>query len=704
MASRAPTRDIGHLDVDYGLWLGELLEIIPDLIWPRSVETYSRMRFDPQLTGVLSSYTLPIRRATWAVDPAGCRDEVVQIVADDLGLPILGVDEKPGPARRRGVRWAEHLRLALLSLTFGFMPFERRYEIRKGQARLVNLGERMPHTVSDIKLTRDGNVESISQDTIASAPIPAERLVWYVHEREGSNWAGRSTMRAAYGPWLLKHEIWRVHATSLRRFGMGIPNVEAPAGGTPAQVQEAQRLASAMRVGDTSGIGLPPGFKVAISGMTGTVPDALAFIHYLDQQMSRQALAGLMDLGDTSNGSRALGESFLDLFLLSLQAIADQVADVATSGHTGMPGIVTNLVDLNWGEDEAAPKVVATDVGTRNEATAQALQLLISSGAITPDPELEAFVRQGWRLPEKSKDVPPPAPAPAPALPPGTPPPAPAPAPAPAQARRRSSPAPARRQRARAAKPDHRRQMTLDEAQTGVDPDAIQSLWEQALEALLAAWDAISQAWRDALAKLVKAAVDDGDLPALAHMDLDSTDADQLLTDAMVALAEASAQQMADEAATQQVEVEPPPVDEDHLGGISAALAMLLAGWLAGAAAREALRLAVPGADGGQVAAAVTGHLEGLSDGFLAEQLGGALSTAQMSGRFAVLEAAPTAQYSALEVLDSNTCAQCAEIDGTAFNDLAAAEAAYASGGYIDCQGRLRCRGTVIALWNQEDP
>jgi hypothetical protein len=147
--------------------------------------------------------------------------------------------------------------------------------------------------------------------------------------------------------------------------------------------------------------------------------------------MSRQALAGLMDLGDTSNRSRALGQSFLDLFLLSLQTIADEVADVATSGQPGMPGIVTNLVDLNWGEDEPAPKVVAIDVGTRQEVTAEALQMLISAGAIAPDPDLEAFVRQRLRLPERPADAPaPPSPKPS----------SPAPSPSTARPRRRGSP------------------------------------------------------------------------------------------------------------------------------------------------------------------------------------------------------------------------------------------------------------------------
>ena len=580
MAS-APTRDIGHLDAHYGLWLGEFLELIPDLIWPNSVQTYARMRHDPQLTGVLSAYTLPIRRATWAIDPAGCRDEVVALVADDLGLPILGADAEPGPARRRGVRWADHLRLALLSLTYGFSVFERRYEIQEGRARLASLGERMPHTIGAINLNRDGTIASIQQDIApASRPIPADRLAWYVHEREGANWAGRSIMRASYGPWLLKHEMWRVHATSIRRFGMGVPNVEAPPGAIPAQVAEAQRLASAMRVGDQAGVGLPNGFKLNITGMTGSAPDAMAFIHYLDQQMSRSALAGLMDLGDTSNGSRALGQSFLDLFLLSLQAVADEIANTATSGQPGIDGIVTQLVDYNWGDTEPAPKVVVQDVGARPEVTAEALDLLIRSGAIDPDPELEAYVRTMWRLPERDPDAPTTRPTPPPPAPNSAPEPPPA-----ARARRRPR---ARQPRAAAAEEGAtRRQLTLDEDTAGLDPAAIQEAWQTALDELLADWQDISEDWRAQLGEQIEQALDDDDLEALSLLSLDSEAAAAVLAAAMVALAGTAADQMAAEAASQGVSVEPPPVDEEGLGAVATVIATLLAVWLAGARSEE---------------------------------------------------------------------------------------------------------------------
>ncbi|MFC7591034.1 hypothetical protein ACFQYP_50620 [Nonomuraea antimicrobica] len=592
MVGSVPTSDIGGLDSILGGWVDDWLEILPDLQWPTSVRTYAKMRHDPQLAGVLAAYTLPIRRATWQLDPAGCRDEVVQLVADDLGLPIKGWTPSrpgrggaasPGPSTSgwRCCRWC--------SATWCSSAATRSGAAKHGWWRWANGCHTPSRTSSWPPTARSGQRRRTSR----AAADRSQLTGWPgTCTPEGANWAGRSVMRASYGPWLLKHELWRINATSIRRFGMGIPAVEAPPGATAGQIAEAQKLASAMRAGDQAGIGLPPNFRLSLTGMSGSAPDALAFITYLDQQMSRSALAGLQDLGNTPNGSRALGQSFLDLFLLSLQGIADEIADVATSGHPSMPGVVTQLVDFNFGEDEPAPKVIAADVGTRHEVTAEALQLLLSVGAITADDELEAYIRQAMRLPERAENAPPARrsqtdpdadpdaePDPEPDEPDGG-----------QQGHRRPPSRPRARtprQRRPRAATQERRQLTLDEAQSGVDPDAIQTLWQEALDALIAAWESISQAWRDTLAELVKTAVDAGDLPGLAQMQLDAADAEQLLTDAMTDLAAASAEQMAAEAAAQQVQVEPPPVDEGHLGAIAAALAVLLAVWLAGAAARR---------------------------------------------------------------------------------------------------------------------
>lgn len=741
----APTRDLGSIDLRdaVGTQLADLQEYVPDLQWPLSVQMYGRMRHDPKLAAVLKAYSLPIRRATWAVDPAGCRDEVVQVVADDLGLPILGGDAGPGPARRRGVDWGEHLRLALLSLVYGFACFERRYEIRNGQARLVNLGERMQWTISSVDLNTDGTIRKVVQDVAGSTGMPANRLLWYVHDREGATWTGRSLLRAAYGPWLLKHEMWRVTATSNRRFGMGVPSVEAPPGATPAQVTEAQRLASSMRVGDTAGMGLPHGFTARLTGLTGSVPDTKAFIEYLDQQMSTLALAGFLDLGQTATGSRALGESFVDLFMLSLQAVADEIARVATTGQPGMNGAVTDIVDLNWGTDEPAPRIVCTDVGRRHDLSAEAINGLITSGAITADPDLEAYLRSTYRLPPRSQEdaasgrsyeydlnygvltiderraqiglpplpngegarlaepsnlrTAPPAPAATPST--GTAGGRPAPVAAGARPRRRRT-RPSDSVRAAGDEDAGHRQLTTEEAASGLDPDAVAEEHQSALEELLAAWAVVQTVQVAALVTQIGEAVDAGDLEALAGLTVDSQEAADVIAQALTQMGETAAARMVQEAASQGVTVTDPGVEAGELAAVAATVAALMAASTAAEAGRIALSAAA-GRTGDQVGKVVADHMAALTDAWLHDQLGGALLTAQAHARFRVLEGAPPALLVASEVLDRATCGPCREIDGTHFDNLTAARAAYGAGRYVFCQGGNRCRGLVIALWEE---
>lgn len=402
--SDAPRTAAGYMSdlTLYGntTYLLDPLETVPALSFPESVRTFNQMRHDPQLSATMKAYTLPLLAGDWAVDPAGCRDEVVALVADGLGLPIFGGGDEPGPARRRGVDWDDHLRLAMLDLVWGFMPFAKRYEIADvngtTRAKLMELSERMPSTITAIEVSDNGELQSITQFG-SETEIPATDLLWYVHEREGSNWTGRSMLRPAYGSWLLKHEAWRILATSSRRFGAGTPVVEAPAGGTPAQILEAERLAQSIRVGDQGGAGLPSGFKLTLAGITGSVPDTLAFVRYLDQQMSQSVLASVLDLGSSPNGSRALGNTLVSLLRLSWNAVAKELRTTATKQSI-------EIVDYNWGEDEPAPRIVVSNLD-REEATVQAVRGLIEVGAITPDPSLESTLRERLRLPAQIDEM-----------------------------------------------------------------------------------------------------------------------------------------------------------------------------------------------------------------------------------------------------------------------------------------------------------
>jgi HK97 family phage portal protein len=241
-----------------------------------------------------------------------------------------------------------------------------------------------------------------------------------------------------------------------------------------------------------------------------------------------------------------------------------------------------------------------------------------------------------------------------------------------------------------------------------VEPDlgAVREQFEEAMAALLEAWEPVAEAQYAAVEEQIAAAVDGGDTEALATLVVDVDESARVLRLALGDMAEVAAEQMAAEAAEQGVKVRPPRVDKglrnafgSELIEIAAATAALVAADVAASAGREALRLLVPGVRGSEVAERVGGFLRGLKNWFRRDQLGGALHRAQNAGRVATLAAAPKARYFASEKLDTNTCPPCKEVDGTEFEDLDAVRAVYGAGGYQHCEGGIRCRGTVTALW-----
>jgi hypothetical protein len=421
MAATAPVREIGYAQaVNYNWWLYEE-ETTPELIWPQSISVYDSMRrTDAQVASVLRAVNLPVRRTQWRIDPAGARPRVVKFVADDLGLPIVGKGkQKPPPRAKDKFSWQEHLRLALLELVYGHMYFEQVYTVNDAgtEAHLRKLAPRMPKTIERIDVASDGGLISIQQwwtkINTRPQPIPVDRLVAYVHDREGGNWLGSSILRPAYKNWLIKDRLLRVQAQTIERNGMGIPLYTAAE--TETDLTAGLGMATSWRAGEAAGSAVPYGASLKLVGVEGTLPDADPAIRYHDEQIARAVLAHFLNLG-TQTGSWALGATFADFFVFSLQTLAQQIADVTTQ-H-----VIEDIVDVNFGENEPAPKLVFDEIGSQQAATAQALKMLVDAGVIHPDQILEETSRQQYGLPpaDPATATPPPG-APAAAEPDPTP-------------------------------------------------------------------------------------------------------------------------------------------------------------------------------------------------------------------------------------------------------------------------------------------
>lgn len=408
----APTTELGYANASAGGWWTAVSEeTTPELVWPLSVRVYDQMRRqDAQVRSVLRAVTLPVLRTPWRVVPNGARDEVVALVAEDLGLPVEGEPAAGGRRTRDRFSWSEHLRMALLSLPLGHMYFEQVARIdESGRARLRKLAPRMPRTLAAINVAADGGLESIEQyvqvaSRAQSVKIPVSRLVAYVHEREAGNWLGESLLRPAYKNWLVKDRLLRVQAQTIERNGMGVPLYKGAEG--EDDLTTGRDMAASWRSGEAAGAAVPHGADLLLRGVDGHLPDADPAIRYHDEQIARAVLAHFLNLG-TQTGSWALGSTFADFFTLGLQTVAEAIADTANQ-H-----IVEDIVDWNFGPDEPAPQLVFEEIGSRQAATAQAVKLLVDAGILRPDRQLEEAVRQEYGLPPKENARPAPADAPA---------------------------------------------------------------------------------------------------------------------------------------------------------------------------------------------------------------------------------------------------------------------------------------------------
>jgi hypothetical protein len=249
------------------------------------------------------------------------------------------------------------------------------------------------------------------------------------------------------------------------------------------------------------------------------------------------------------------------------------------------------------------------------------------------------------------------------------------------------------------------------------DLEDVRADYERALASLTATWDAIEDAWIRHLEDQIADAIDGDDTAALASLTVDTGDAVHALRRALAAMASQAADRLVQEAGAQGVHITAPALDSaltnrapqagilrasygSDLVDVATVTATLLASGLSASAAREALRLMRPDAVGRSVATAVGNALRTAKGWFRRDQLGAALHRAQNAGRLAAIDAGPPGPViTATEVHDGNRCGPCSDIDGTEFASVDEAEAAYGTGGYIDCDGGIRCRGTVVAMW-----
>jgi hypothetical protein len=301
--------------------------------------------------------------------------------------------------------WEEVLRNALLMLPFGCSVHEDVYTIDGGMLRLRMCADLLPLTFYRFHVDEDGRTllylgqYGYRGARFEQVSVPADKLTLFCFRREGANFWGRSVLRPAYPHWYVKNQLYRIDAIAAERNSLGVPVIILPPGFSKEDHDAAVNFVTQLAAHERTGVVLPHGATFDILGIKGTLKDLTPSIQHHNEQISMQALAMFMNLGRTGSGSRSLGREQNKFFMLSLQNVANKIAEQITNTT------IRRLVYYNFGLDAPCPRLVAANVQARAlEDIVDALTKLAQAGLVVSDRGLRARIREDLALPEETQE------------------------------------------------------------------------------------------------------------------------------------------------------------------------------------------------------------------------------------------------------------------------------------------------------------
>lgn len=368
--------------------------------WVDQQREFIEMRSTAKVAQVENAIRKPIEQASWSVDPNGAPDEIVELVANDLRLPLKG-EEGQAPRRTGRVSWGEHLKQALEAVFSGVAFFEQVYEVGEdGRNHLRKLAPRPNLSIRKIHVAADGGLEGITQRGLKGQSdvfIPVNRLVVYRYGRRDETWQGSSILAPARDNWLELMKMQKLNSLVMQRNGLGIAKYKASTLTDRSQVNEeierGQELAESYSAGEVAGYALPPGADMPVEGVKGSLPDVGAAMEYHANQIAIACNATHLNLTGVG-GSYALANVQLGEFIQGRQADAEWIADIA-SQH-----IVADLVAVAFPEyDGPLPLITSTRIQVQKDLTPGDISQLVAQGVLTKEPNLEGWVRSTFRIP-----------------------------------------------------------------------------------------------------------------------------------------------------------------------------------------------------------------------------------------------------------------------------------------------------------------
>lgn len=375
----------------------------------KGAEQFDLMRReDPTVAAVLLALSLPLRQASWRVNPASVAEADVR-AAEFIESCLYDMSTS----------WDDVLTEVATMFPFGWAWMEWVLKKRQGQQKddgkssqyadgrigFRKIVLRGQTSLDKWEFDDSGGLRAMVQydpsDTkgVFTRTIPISKSLLFRTTKERNNPEGLSVLRPGYRAWKYKTNMERIEAIGLQRALTGVPKVSFTGGFTTeaqAGAQSDERRANNLIKGlyQNTVLGVVTDdrmeFEFVTPDMQGITGDSTAVIQRYDESIARSTLAMYILLGSRERGSYALSRELGDLFFLAVDGFISSVAEVMT--RWAVPVLMRYNVFPGITQFPTISTAISRQVDL--PALADFINKTVGSQVITPDDELEAYVRE----------------------------------------------------------------------------------------------------------------------------------------------------------------------------------------------------------------------------------------------------------------------------------------------------------------------
>ncbi len=346
----------------------------------RSIANYKKMRYHPIISLGLEFTTLGLSDVPVIVE---CSDEEVQAVTS-ANLKRF---------------WKRMVRDAFESLTFGFKPFELRYEPGVIRYKVEGKDEEQSYTGTlmkqpraldpeyvRIKIDEDGSLRGFKQDFASQeVMVKDKKCLIITHRMESGNYYGISAMEPVYSAWYISSINMQFHTRWLERKGTGLFVGRYPVGEDEKGKDNSETMLALLdSIMEGTTIALPGGYDdkgnpiwdIKLLDAADKTDAFIQFHEYLDKTILRGLIIPERALTQGEVGARASVEAFTNLFMQRKQDILDSIVDHISRF------MVHPFVEYNWGKDIEVI-LTAGRIGDDSKANAyKIIEKLVDRGSV----------------------------------------------------------------------------------------------------------------------------------------------------------------------------------------------------------------------------------------------------------------------------------------------------------------------------------